>query len=173
MRPQLTQSCTGDLYAWQSSARAAGRAFTLHDGPPYANGELHIGHALNKILKDIFNRFQLGQGKRINYLPGWDCHGLPIELKALQKLGQRQDGSTVAPNAIRSAAAGLASETIKMQKQGFMSWGIMGNWDQPYTTMSRSFELKQLEVFKRLVEKGMVYPMARAGGRALSIDRDG
>ncbi|KAG8533023.1 uncharacterized protein KY384_001806 [Bacidia gigantensis] len=81
-RATILRKCTEDLYAWQQENRK-GHAFTLHDGPPYANGDLHIGHALNKILKDITSRFHLSQGRRVNYTPGWDCHGLPIELKAL------------------------------------------------------------------------------------------
>ena len=155
LRPQLTQSCTEDLYTWQSSNRPANDTYVLHDGPPYANGDLHIGHALNKILKDIFNRFQLSQGRRIQYLPGWDCHGLPIELKALQQLGQRQDGTSMAPIAVRQAAATLAAETVEKQKEGFRSWGVMGDWNNAYRTMSRAFELKQLEVFEKLAARGM------------------
>ena len=80
---QVIKQCTDDHYAWQSTARPAENTFVLHDGPPYANGPLHIGHALNKITKDIICRFQVTQGRRVSFVPGWDCHGLPIELKAL------------------------------------------------------------------------------------------
>src|SRR2546421_759104 len=100
--------CTDDLYKWQSCHRPAqANNFVLHDGPPYANGSLHVGHALNKILKDITCRFQLLQGKRVNYTPGWDCHGLPIELKALQQqkeLGQLNNGRQQGAVAVRRAA---------------------------------------------------------------------
>jgi isoleucyl-tRNA synthetase len=75
--------CTDDLYSWQLSHRTASHPFVLHDGPPYANGSLHVGHALNKVLKDIICRFHLSQGRQVAFRPGWDCHGLPIEIKAL------------------------------------------------------------------------------------------
>ncbi|KAL9084590.1 MAG: hypothetical protein Q9159_005139 [Coniocarpon cinnabarinum] len=156
LRPQLLQSCTDHLYAWQSSARPAENTFTLHDGPPYANGGLHVGHALNKILKDIFNRFQLSQGRRIRYQPGWDCHGLPIELKVLQKYGQPFNGSTLEPTSIRNAARALAAETIEAQRDEFRSWAVMGEWEQPYTTMDEEYELKQLLVFRDMVSKGLI-----------------
>src|SRR5262249_55627986 len=86
---KFLQRCTVDLYAWQRRERTAteSNTFSLHDGPPYANGSLHVGHSLNKILKDLICRTQLAQGKRVSYVPGWDCHGLPIELKALEKHG--------------------------------------------------------------------------------------
>src|SRR5436189_1900113 len=83
-RTKYLHRCTDDLYTWQRRERPADRPFVLHDGPPYANGDLHVGHALNKILKDIICRVQVGAGRRVDYVPGWDCHGLPIELKAFQ-----------------------------------------------------------------------------------------
>ena len=78
-----------DLYEWQRDAHKGNPEFVLHDGPPYANGNVHVGHAVNKVLKDITNRFKILKGYRVDYRPGWDCHGLPIELKALEKLGTR------------------------------------------------------------------------------------
>ncbi len=78
-----------DLYSWQRKALSGKEEFILHDGPPYANGRTHMGHALNKILKDFTNRYHLLAGKQINYIPGWDCHGLPIEIKALESLGSK------------------------------------------------------------------------------------
>ncbi|KAF2867847.1 tRNA synthetases class I-domain-containing protein [Massariosphaeria phaeospora] len=153
--------CTDELYAWQHRSRsqpdAAGRTpetFTLHDGPPYANGPLHIGHALNKITKDIICRFQVGQGKKVSYTPGWDCHGLPIEIKALQ--AQKKDAHTD-PVSVRNAARELATRTIEDQKTGFRSWAVMGDWDNAYKTMERGFEIRQLEVFKHMFEKGLIY----------------
>lgn len=152
--------CTDELYAWQQNSRsgvdANGKtpeAFTLHDGPPYANGPLHIGHALNKITKDIICRFQLGQGKKVNYIPGWDCHGLPIEIKALQ--AQKKDASSnVDPVSVREAARELATRTVEQQKKGFKDWAVMGDWDNAYKTMERDFEIRQLEVFKQMFDKG-------------------
>lgn len=133
----------------------------LHDGPPYANGSLHIGHALNKISKDIICRFQVSQSKRVHYVPGWDCHGLPIEIKALQEFQEAKGGSegdfrSMDPVAVRRAARGLAIKTIEEQKKGFKQWAIMGDWDNAYQTMEKNYELRQLGVFKAMVEKGEV-----------------
>lgn len=163
-RPKYLKRCTDDLYAWQRNALGPAHGskgtFTLHDGPPYANGSLHIGHALNKILKDIICRFQVSQGKRVEYIPGWDCHGLPIELKALQKqqeLGQLSEDRQYESSAIRKLASQLAADTVVEQKKGFREWGIMADWDNAWTTMDRKFELSQLGVFKTMVEKGLIY----------------
>ena len=163
-RPKYLKQCTDDLYAWQRNAPGpplgSKETFTLHDGPPYANGSLHIGHALNKILKDIICRFQLSQGKRVEYIPGWDCHGLPIELKALQKqkeLGQESKVQQYEAVAIRNLASQLAADTVEEQKKGFREWGIMADWDNAWKTMDRKFELSQLKVFKMMVEKGLIY----------------
>ncbi|KAE9983963.1 hypothetical protein BLS_003368 [Venturia inaequalis] len=146
--------CTDDLYAWQQANRPKQNTFILHDGPPYANGSLHIGHALNKILKDIICRYQLSQGKRVSYIPGWDCHGLPIEIKALQALKVHHDD--VGAVEIRKAARELAMSTVEEQKAGFREWGVMGDWDHAYKTMEKGFEMRQLKVFKEMVERGLV-----------------
>ncbi|KAJ9237792.1 hypothetical protein DTO166G5_3355 [Paecilomyces variotii] len=150
--------CTDELYAWQRRARPAENTFTLHDGPPYANGELHVGHALNKILKDIICRVQLGRGRRVDYVPGWDCHGLPIELKALQ--GQNDlkgQMGTAGAAAIRKAARKLAETTVNEQMKGFRRWAIMGDWEGHYKTMHKEFEMKQLGVFREMVDRGLIY----------------
>ncbi|WEW59631.1 isoleucine-tRNA ligase [Emydomyces testavorans] len=150
------QRCTDDLYAWQRRHRPANSSqFVLHDGPPYANGDLHIGHALNKILKDIICRVQLAQGRRVEYIPGWDCHGLPIELKALD--ARKDLGKNVAPAAIRAAARQSAEETVVKQMKGFREWGVMGDWENHWKTMDREFEMRQLEVFLEMVDKGLIY----------------
>lgn len=126
----------------------------LHDGPPYANGSLHIGHALNKILKDVICRFEISRGKRVSYIPGWDCHGLPIEIKALQALQKSHESMT--PTAIRDAARQLADRTVGEQKKGFKEWAVMGDWDNAWRTMDKEYVLRQLQVFKQMVEKGLV-----------------
>lgn len=128
--------------------------FILHDGPPYANGDLHLGHALNKILKDIINRFQLLNGKHVVYIPGWDCHGLPIELKALNKLNDQLD--RISPTKIRSIARAHAQKTIKSQRQQFEQFGILTNWDTNYVTMDPKFEINQLSVFQELFRKKLI-----------------
>ncbi|KAF1913606.1 isoleucyl-tRNA synthetase-like protein [Ampelomyces quisqualis] len=174
---EYLRRCTDDLYSWQRSAErfsalkktrigakdvstddgghATPPTFTLHDGPPYANGPLHIGHALNKITKDIICRYQVTQGKAVSYIPGWDCHGLPIEIKALQ--AQKKDATQTSPVTVREAARELATLTIEEQKRGFKEWAVMGDWDNAYKTMERGFEIRQLEVFKTMFEKGLIY----------------
>ncbi len=144
--------CTLDLYQSQWQTRKDKPEFVLHDGPPFANGPLHIGHALNKILKDITCRFQLALGKRINFVPGWDCHGLPIEIKALGPAPER----TTEPLQIRKAAKSLAAAAIAQQKASFSQWGIMADWGHAWKTMDLNFELRQLEVFSTMVKKGLI-----------------
>ena len=151
-RPKYLRRSTDDIYAWQSK-RKLQTTFTLHDGPPYANGQLHIGHALNKILKDIICRSKLPD-HRVDWRPGWDCHGLPIELKALQQQGHRASSDAVS---VRAAARKLATATVEVQKQSFRKWGIMADWDHAWTTMDRNFEIEQLDVFKQLVKRGLIY----------------
>ena len=144
-----------ELYKWQLENREGSKTFVLHDGPPYANGEPHMGHALNKILKDIVNRYKLLRGYKVKYRPGWDCHGLPIELKAC-KDGESYN-STLTPSAMREKAATFARSAISRQKEAFVSWGCMGDWDNPYLTMSGDYEEKQLEVFYDMYKKGCIY----------------
>ncbi|KAF2476625.1 isoleucyl-tRNA synthetase-like protein [Lindgomyces ingoldianus] len=158
---EYLRRCSDELYAWQQSSRSSPdvngcvpETFTLHDGPPYANGPLHIGHALNKITKDIICRFQVGQGKKVSYIPGWDCHGLPIEIKALQ--AQNKDANMDAVS-VRKAAGELATRTVEEQMRGFREWAVMGDWNNAYRTMERGFEIRQLEVFRRMFEKGLIY----------------
>ena len=148
--------CTDDLYDWQKTNRPASKEFTLHDGPPYANGELHVGHALNKILKDMICRTKLAEDHRVNYIPGWDCHGLPIEIKALEKLGWRTDQERDA-TAVRKAARAFAQAAVDKQMAGFKSWGIMGAWSDHWKTMSKTFEVRQLSVFRQMASRGLIY----------------
>ncbi|KAJ8083181.1 isoleucine-tRNA ligase [Marasmius tenuissimus] len=155
-KPLRRRTCE-ELYRWQYS-NSEGSVFVFHDGPPYANGDLHMGHALNKILKDIINRFQVSQGKKVHYLPGWDCHGLPIENKALKELGK--DSVAVSPNVIRSAANNTATREIASQKAQFQEFGIMADWgsdSSTYRTLDHRYEMRQLQIFKKMVEKGLIY----------------
>lgn len=140
----------------QLSRRNSGDEFTLHDGPPYANGALHMGHALNKILKDIINKYQLMRGRRVRFVPGWDCHGLPIELKVLQSLSA-QECRELDPVQLRRKAANYALEQVAQQREGFRRWGIWGEWEQPYLTLDRHYEASQLRVFGRMVLAGHIY----------------
>ena len=161
-RPKYIKRCTDDLYKWQRNLLPRDRpGFTLADGPPYANGSLHIGHALNKILKDIICRYNVSEGTRVDWIPGWDCHGLPIELKALQEQEQGPHSSKINgaanPVSVRNAARKLALKTVEQQKRAFWKWGIMADWDNAWKTMDKGFEIKQLEVFKEMVKKGLIY----------------
>ena len=133
-----------------------GDSFTLHDGPPYANGALHVGHALNKILKDIINKTALLQGKRARFIPGWDCHGLPIELKVLQGL-KSAERAELTPLTLRQKAHAYALEQVEGQKAGFRRWGIWADWDQPYLTLQKSYEAAQIGVFGAMVLAGHIY----------------
>ena len=133
-----------------------GPVFTLHDGPPYANGALHVGHALNKILKDIINKTALLQGKRARFVPGWDCHGLPIELKVLQGL-KANERAALTPLELRRKAHAYAHEQVALQKAGFERWGIWADWEQPYLTLHKSYEAAQIGVFGQMVLAGHIY----------------
>ncbi|WP_051035448.1 isoleucine--tRNA ligase [Crinalium epipsammum] len=133
-----------------------GELFVLHDGPPYANGALHIGHALNKILKDIINKYQLLKGRKVRYVPGWDCHGLPIELKVLQNMKQ-QERQELTPLTLRRKAKEFALKTVDEQRQGFKRYGVWGDWDNPYLTLKPSYEAAQIGVFGQMVLKGYIY----------------
>lgn len=133
-----------------------GDLFILHDGPPYANGDLHIGHALNKILKDIINKFRLLQGRKVRYVPGWDCHGLPIELKVLQAM-QPEARQALTPLKLRWKARDFARKTMEKQRQGFKRYGIWGDWEHPYLTLSPDYEAAQIGVFGQMVLKGYIY----------------
>lgn len=142
-----------ELYKWQQNENR-NKQFILHDGPPYANGKLHVGHAINKVLKDIINRYNLLQGYRVHYVPGWDCHGLPIELKALKK-NKKQ---TLSDQSIRAMSKTFAEESIQVQKEGFQEYGVMADWEgQCYRTMDPLYEAQQLDVFYAMYEKELIY----------------
>ncbi|KAL5701234.1 isoleucine--tRNA ligase [Ranunculus cassubicifolius] len=136
--------------------RNNGGSFVLHDGPPYANGNLHIGHALNKILKDIINRYKLLQNYKVHYVPGWDCHGLPIELKVLQSM-DREARKDLTPLQLREKAAQFAKETVNTQMNSFKRYAVWGDWDNPYLTLTPDYEAAQIEVFSQMVIRGHIY----------------
>ncbi|MBK17090.1 MAG: isoleucine--tRNA ligase [Prochlorococcus sp. SP3034] len=133
-----------------------GEKFTLHDGPPYANGSLHMGHALNKILKDIINKYKTLKGHKVHFVPGWDCHGLPIELKVLQnlKIAERKNLDVLG---LRKKATEYANTQINNQKKGFKRWGIWGDWDNPYLTLKKNYESAQIGVFWEMFLNGYIY----------------
>lgn len=129
-----------------------GSNFTLHDGPPYANGESHVGHALNKLLKDVVNKYKLMSGYKVKYVPGWDCHGLPTELKV-----QEQYGKDLSQYELRELCTEHANKYVNLQREFFKRLGLMGEWDNPYLTMNKEFETAQLKAFSELYFKGLVY----------------
>jgi isoleucyl-tRNA synthetase len=133
-----------------------GELFVLHDGPPYANGDLHIGHAMNKILKDFINRYHILRGRKVKYVPGWDCHGLPIEMKVLQSMKQAEREGLTAIT-LRQKATEFAQQTIERQRASFMRYGVWGYWDKPYRTLDPEYEAKQISVFGEMVLGGHIY----------------
>ncbi|KAL6442003.1 hypothetical protein ACFW04_002386 [Cataglyphis niger] len=141
-----------ELYNWQRK-NLKGPDFILHDGPPYANGEPHMGHAINKVLKDITLRNKIITGRRVHYIPGWDCHGLPIEQKILSNI------KDVNPLEIRQKARKYASEAITKQREAFISWGIIADWNESgcYFTNHISYVKNQLQQFINLYDKGLVF----------------
>lgn len=129
--------------------------FVLHDGPPYANGDIHLGTALNKILKDIILRYFDMKGYYTPYVPGWDTHGLPIENRAINELGLNRHETD--PVTFRKACEGFARKYIDIQRESFKRLGVVGDWDNPYITLLPEFEAKQIEVFGKLAERGCIY----------------
>jgi isoleucyl-tRNA synthetase len=129
--------------------------YVLHDGPPYANGRIHIGHALNKILKDIIVKSKTMSGFHAPYVPGWDCHGLPIEHQVLKELGEKKNQlDTIA---IRTLCRDYAEKYYTIQRDEFRRLGVLGDWDHPYLTMAPAYEAAILRVFGTFVERGGVY----------------
>ncbi len=153
---RLEKWLSSDLYGRIMAARQGSPKFILHDGPPFANGDVHIGTALNKSLKDIILRFQTLSGKHAPYVPGWDCHGLPIEFKVSQELRAAGDTSmdTVA---LRKACEAYAFKYIDLQRTQFKRLGVLGDWDHPYLTLDRAYEAEELRMFADIVEQGFVY----------------
>ena len=140
------------LYAKLRKARAGQPLFVLHDGPPYANGKLHIGHALNKVLKDMIVKSKQLAGFDAQYIPGWDCHGLPIE-NAIEKL----HGRNLSRDDMQAKSRAFATEQIDQQREDFKRLGVLGDWERPYKTMNPANEAGQIRAFKRVIERGFVY----------------
>ncbi|XP_069401477.1 isoleucine--tRNA ligase, mitochondrial [Ovis canadensis] len=152
---EIQQKCGfSELYSWQRE-RKAKTEFCLHDGPPYANGDPHVGHALNKILKDIANRYHMMRGSKIHFVPGWDCHGLPIEMKVLSELGGK--AQNLSAMEIREKARSFAKAAIEKQKLAFIRWGIMADWNNCYYTFDGRYEARQLRIFYQMYDKGLIY----------------
>jgi len=160
MRGNLAKREPGWIAEWEekkvyAAIRAASKGrpkFVLHDGPPYANGDIHIGHAVNKILKDIIVKSRSMAGYDAHYVPGWDCHGMPIEIQIEKKYGKHLPVAEV-----QSKARAYAHEQIDRQRQDFKRLGVLADWDHPYLTMNHSNEADELRVLARIMDKGYVF----------------
>jgi isoleucyl-tRNA synthetase len=163
MKANLPQSEPKRLAAWEQDGlyeqiraeRQDAPSYVLHDGPPYANGPLHMGHALNKCLKDFVVKSKTMAGFNAPYVPGWDCHGLPIEIKVDEKLGRKK--LEMPPIAVRRACREYAQKYLDLQREQFKRLGVFGRWSRPYSTMTPDYESKIIETLFRFLETGFVY----------------
>ena len=144
-----------DLYSQLRRARSGAQKFVLHDGPPYANGEIHIGTALNKVLKDFVVKSRSMAGLDAPYVPGWDCHGLPIELKVDRQLGPKKRQMSIAD--FRRECQAYAAKYVGIMREDFKRLGVFGEWDNPYLTMKPTYQADIVRALGRFVEQGMVY----------------
>ena len=162
MKADLPQREPDWLKRWETEAlygrirkKSVGREkFILHDGPPYANGPIHIGHALNKILKDMIVKFQTMRGFDAHYVPGWDCHGLPIEHQCLKEMGKRKE--EVERVRFRKEARKYAERFIEIQREEFKRLAVFGDWDRPYLTMDFEYQASIAESFLKIYELGYI-----------------
>src|SRR3989344_2712541 len=160
MRGDLAKREPAWVQAWQEkqlyqkirAARKGAKKFILHDGPPYANGDIHIGHAVNKILKDIIVKSKTLSGFDAPYVPGWDCHGLPIELQV-----EKTHGKDIPPAKFRELCRAYAKEQIERQKADFIRLGVLGDWDNPYLTMDFKTEADIMRALGKIYENGYLY----------------
>ena len=154
--PQLRKEwAKKNIYAQIREARKDAPLYILHDGPPYANGDIHMGHVINKVLKDFVVKYKTMTGFDAPFVPGWDCHGLPIELKVVTELGDKVN--QMSKPDIRKLCYKYASKYVKLQSKQFQSLGIFGDFENPYLTFKPGYEAGILEVFAELVDKGLVY----------------
>ncbi|RYF73416.1 MAG: isoleucine--tRNA ligase, partial [Comamonadaceae bacterium] len=160
MRGDMAKREPGWVRQWEDEgryqrlrdARIGAPKFILHDGPPYANGQIHMGHAVNKILKDMITKARQLEGFDALYVPGWDCHGLPIE-NAIEK----KHGRNLSRDEMQAKSRAYATEQIAQQMVDFQRLGVLGEWDHPYKTMDFANEAGELRAFKRVIERGFVY----------------
>jgi isoleucyl-tRNA synthetase len=163
MKANLNQLEPRLLQRWQETrlyyrireARKGEPTYILHDGPPYANGNIHLGHALNKILKDFIVKLKTMEGFDAPYVPGWDCHGLPIEIKIDHDLGPQKAG--MSPADIRAACRKYAEKYVELQRRDFIRLGVLGRWEAPYLTMSAEYEAVIAQAFVDFLDQGYVY----------------
>ena len=144
-----------ELYQTLMEKNADKPTFILHDGPPYANGDIHIGHALNKILKDMIVRYHNMSGYRSPYVPGWDCHGLPAESAIIKQT--KLDRGSMSVSDFRNKCKDFVLSYVNIQREGFKRLGVVGDWEKPYLTLAPEFEARQIEVFGEMAKKGYIY----------------
>lgn len=144
-----------DIYNKRLELRKDGKPFILHDGPPYANGKLHMGHALNKTLKDIIMKYKTMTGHYTRYIPGWDTHGLPIEHAVIKETGLNRHEMPVLE--LRKKCKEFALANVENQKQEFIRFGVLGEWDEPYLTLRPEFEVRQIGIFGEMAKRGHIY----------------
>ena len=164
MRANLAKREPGFLKFWQEhdtyhkaveARKGADERFVLHDGPPYANANIHIGTAFNKVLKDFIPKYKTMTGRYAPYVPGWDTHGLPIELRVLKD--EKLSKESVDPLELRKKCTATALHYLDVQREEFKRLGVFGEWDKPYITLDPGFETLELRAFADMVEKGLVY----------------
>lgn len=144
-----------DIYNKRQQKAKGKKQFILHDGPPYANGKIHLGHVVNKVLKDMILKYKSLQGYQTPYVPGWDTHGMPIEHAAIKNLGLNRH--ELDPLALREECKNYALQWIDTQREDFKRLGVNGDWDNPYITLKHAYEAKQIEVFGDMAKKGHIY----------------
>jgi len=163
MKAKLPEREPVQLAAWEQmglygrilESRAKAPLFVLHDGPPYPTGEIHLGTGLNKILKDLIVKSKTMAGFRSPYIPGWDCHGLPIEIKVDQQLGGKK--LQMQPLDVRLECRKYADKYLNLQREQFKRIGVLGRWEKPYSTMTPEYESVVIATFYKFFEEGFVY----------------
>ena len=153
--PETLKEWNKGLYQRIREDRANAPKYILHDGPPYANGNIHIGHAVNKILKDIIVKSRTLDGYDAPYVPGWDCHGLPIELQVEKKVGKA--GVKIEPNAFRHKCREYAAKQVNGQREDFKRLGVLGDWDNPYLTMDPAYEANTVRSLGKIIANGHLH----------------
>jgi isoleucyl-tRNA synthetase len=144
-----------DIYGFIRRSLKGKKKYILHDGPPYANGDIHIGHVLNKTLKDIVVKYKTMQGYDSAYVPGWDCHGLPVEHQLFKELGIKK--AEINQVDFRKKAYDYAMKFVNLQREQFKRLGVFGDWDNPYLTLDRQYEEAIVRSFSELVKKDYIY----------------
>lgn len=158
-----------DIYGKRLKKRKGAKKFILHDGPPYANGKLHIGHALNKVLKDIILKYKTQTGHYTKYVPGWDTHGLPIEHAVIKDTGLNRH--EMRPLDLRAKCREYALRNVDIQRKDFIRFGVLGDWQHPYLTLQKPVEVAQIGVFGEMAKKDISIKVLRRYTGALIAKR--